>query len=778
MSTIRARLFLLLGLSLSAFCTGFSQRPPRTFDLLDVSWRLSFNEKQMSIAGDVTNTLRPLSDGMKSVVLDCGPLQINAVSVNGKPAKWNWKNELLTIDLAKPAKATDVLKVRTQYSGVPTAGIYFVPPERAFPGRTGVVYTQGEMVDTRYWLPTYDEPDDKATSEAFIEVPKSYTAISNGQLVGVTDTSQGKLFHWKMDQPHSTYLISLVAGEYEEGKEMWDKLPVSWYVPKGLTAAGKAAFGGTADMVKFYSQLTGIKYPYAKFCQCAVPDYMFGGMENITAVTQTIGTLHDPKEEPFANSEGLVLHELAHQWFGDTATCSDWSNCWLNEGFASFLPSFYVRMKHGEEAYDLSRYGTFQGGLFGMMGSHRPMVSDKYEEPIDMFDGNAYPGGASRMFMLMNLLGEDRFWKGIQTYLTTYKFANANTDQFFDVMAKSSGVNLDTFKKQWFYTAATPQITVSRDGSSIMLKQKSPYFVLDVPIAILDGDKWIEKSLAINGEQARLALGPYAGRPVLVDPNVQLMMGLTYDLGYSAQDWANLYRHASNAAQKARILEKLYSEPATLLELAKEEKSPRMLAMMIGSLREEAEEFVLDCSRHEDREVQIAAVRRLGDLPKSDGSISRLKELWQSDPSDLMKQAALSALYSLTKDSQLLDQAWSMDGHQDTFRVFALNTWAGVSPDEARNKALGILKGGHSEPLRVAAINVLGRVKDKPGETRVFEALCAVAREPSFGARISAIRILGGFGNKAAIPSIEPATHHSLHFMRRAAAAAIKQLGG
>lgn len=778
MMKMRARILSSLAALFVATSIGFAQRPPRTYDLIDVSWHLAFNEKQMSIVGDVTNSLRPLKDGLTEIALDCGPLTIQGASVNGKPVKWSWKSEVLTIHLPQPATTKEVLKVRTRYSGRPTAGIYFVPAERAFPAKTSAVYTQGEMVDNRYWLPTYDEPDDKATSEGFIEVPKSYTAISNGKLVGITGSGDKRVFHWKMDQPHSTYLISMIAGEYEEGKEFWNKLQVNWYVPKGLSEMGKAAFSGTADMVRFYSELTGVSYPYAKFCQSAVPDYMFGGMENITAVTQTIGTLHLPKEEPFASSEGLVLHELAHQWFGDTATCVDWSNCWLNEGFASFLPAFYVRKKYGEEAYDLSRYGTFQGGIFGMMGARRPMVSSNYQEPIDMFDGNAYPGGAARMFMLMDLLGEKRFWKGVQDYLTTYKFRNANTDQFFDVMARSSGVALDAFRKQWFYTAATPNVSVSRDKTFIVLKQKSPYFSLDIPVWILDGDKWIKQSVSLVSDEARLDVGGNLAKPVLLDPEVRLMMSITYDLGYGPQEWANLYRHAPNAAQKSRLLDRLSSEPATLLELAKEEGSPRMLATIIGMLKEESEHFVLEASRHSDRSVQIAAVRKLGELPKSDESIGQLQEIWSKDPSEIMRLAALTSLHTLTHDPTLIEKAWTMNGHQDGFRVYALNTWVTDAPDQARAKSLEILKGGYSEPLRVTAINVLGRVKEKEGETAVFSALCKVAAEPSFGARIAAIRQLGGFGNKAAIPVLEPATHHSLHFMRRAAAAAIKQLGG
>ena len=306
------RCFLLVStLSLLTALAGAEghRHAPKTYELVHVNWSLKFDESKGRIWGDVTNTLKPLSK-LSSFALDCSKLDVQSVTVNGVTAAFTTGDDLLTIRLSKPAAKGEKLDVRVIYTGVPQAGIYFVPQTRAFPARTSVVYTQGEMVDTRYWLPTYDWPDNRASFENFIEVPKGYYALSNGKLVEVLHKGDKDVFHWKLDEPQSTYLISLVAGKYEEGQDAGASIPTYYYVPEGLKDWGEAAFGGTSKIVDFYGRITGFKYPYTKFSQSAVPDFMFGGMENTTCVTQTITAIYPPRVKPLADATGLVVFLL------------------------------------------------------------------------------------------------------------------------------------------------------------------------------------------------------------------------------------------------------------------------------------------------------------------------------------------------------------------------------------------------------------------------------------------------------------------------------------
>ena len=284
-------------------------REDHEYRMVDVTWNLSFDFDQGSIEGDVVDSIIPVKDAA-NVIFDCFRLKVDHVLVDGKPARFEANERVLKI--LPPAQFKKGVKtaIHIFYSGLPEAGIYFVPAARAFPAHTPIVYSQGEMEDNRCWLPTYDDPDDKATFEGTIHVPKGWKAVSNGALVEHKEEANEDVWHWKLDKPASTYLISLVAGPYDQIMDGSDPVPVGYFVPPGLDDWGKAAFGGTDKNVQFYSKLTGYSYPWPKYTQTAVADFMFGGMENVSCTTQTINALFPPSDAPNRDATGLVAHEL------------------------------------------------------------------------------------------------------------------------------------------------------------------------------------------------------------------------------------------------------------------------------------------------------------------------------------------------------------------------------------------------------------------------------------------------------------------------------------
>jgi len=764
---------------IAAFATpAAGQTRPHNFDLLDVRWSVSLDDKTASMTGDVTNTLRPELDA-KQVALDFGSLKVDWVLIDGKEAKYVHADDKLTIDLLQPGGGHRSVAVRIKYHGHPEAGMYFVPGDHAYPAHTPVVYTQGEMVDNRFWLPTYDYPDDKATSEGTIDVPEGWYVLSNGELLDKTTKAGRTQFHWKMDKPHATYLISLVAGPYEVGGDTWDGIPVNYVVPQGLLEQGKITFGFTSDIVKFYSKLTGFRYPYAKYAQSAVPDFMFGGMENITCTTQTITALHPKSAEPLADSVGLVAHELAHQWFGDTVTCSGWSDAWINEGWATFLPTFYERQTHGEEAFDLGRYETFQGGLEAHRSDpNRPVVWKGYTDALDMFNNFIYPGGASRMFMLMHMLGEERFWKATTGYLQERKYTSFDTTAFFDTYSRLTKRDLKPFMQQWFFTAGAPNLTVSIEGKNLVVTQTAPNFDLDLPVWVLNGGGWIKKQLKLHGTKTSLDLGDDAGKPTLVDPECWTMANIDSNIKLSFNDKCGLFLAAPNAGEQARIMDSMLGEmtPEQQLTFAKKIRSPRLLAKYVPSLSEGAQSFLLELTRHQDRAVADAAVNRLGKLAEKSEVSARLRELYESDPNEVIRQDAARGLLDFTGDAKLADELWTKDGYHDTFRLIALAWWAQKQPEKARERALEALDKSLPEPTRVDAISRLGSLKDKAGEHRVYNALAAVMKERSFGARSAAMSALASYGDRKAIPLIEPYEKTELVFFRSTARNALATL--
>jgi len=767
---------------LAVFClaatTALARDREHGYDLVHVDWSLSFNEPRAAIFGDVTNTL-VLTKASSKVELDCGKLTVRRAMVNGQPADFALDGETLTVELGREAGAGTKLDVRVVYHGVPEAGVYFVPAERAYPAMTGMIYTQGEAEDTRYWLPTYDFPNDKATTSAHITVEPGLYALGNGELERIEKTDAAWTYHWRMRQPHATYLIAFIVGDYETGHEKWDGLDVFWAVPKGLGSMGRAAFDGTADMVRFFSELTGVRYPYAKFSQAVVSDYMFGGMENITMVTNTIGAIYEENESPPASAEGLVLHELAHQWFGDTITCRDWSHIWVNEGWASFLPHFYIREKHGQDAYHLARYGLMQGALGAAMSSKRPMVSDDYAIPMDMFDGNAYGGGAARMFMLMDFLGEEVFWRCTKKYLETYKFKSVTTEDFFKVFhEESGGVALDQFKKDWFYTAGAPEVSVTVSDDSITVTQSEPPRNIRVSLGVFRNGKMSLYTHQFGGlSNTTPRVGNDPGDILVVDPECTGLYSIKSEPPLTKEQVATVIELAPNAALKARMSQRMRGWTSVEKQAVYDkEMSVPVKAMLMQVFGSGDEAFLVTVSKSADAQIAVAAINRLPACQKTDAIVARLREIADSHPNPRMRATALRTLIEHTKDAALVERAWRTDSTDQAFRLMALDFWVRNDPDKARTLCIEQLRSPTNEYVRTAAIRYLGGLKDKPGSRDAFNELMEVLRENSFGARSSAINSLVQYGDPEALVAIEPLRNHSLWMMRRTAEGAYAAL--
>jgi aminopeptidase N len=750
------------------------------YNLKNVRWDLTIDFANGAISGVVTNSVVPKKDNA-ALIFDCRGLTVSEVEVNGGNATFESNGKVLLVKPQIPVAKDRLAAVRIVYSGKPEAGIYFVPAARAFPAHTDIVYTQGEMEDTRYWLPTYDYPDDKATVEATVHVPAGWRVLSNGSFVETLHEGATDVWHWKLDQPCSTYLISMVAGKYDQLPDGTVPVPVSYWVPEGLDDWGKAAFGGTDKIIQCYGKLTGVTYPWPKYSQSAVADFMFGGMENVTCTTQTIDALHPFSVEPNYSTLGLVEHELAHQWFGDLVTLKDWSHTWLNEGWATFMPNFYDREKYGQDVFDLDRLQIFGGGLAAHhMRSDRPMIWTKYQDAMDMFDNFAYPGGASRMFMLMHQVGEDRFWPAVTNYLNEFKYKNATTEDFFASMSKSLGTDLGEFRQQWFYTPAAPSLTLKRDGLSVVIAQGKTPFHLPLDVWLLDASGTFEKRHIDLPAEASTEIPNVNGRLVLLDPEVWLMADIQYDknMGYQPADWRQLYSLAPNAAEKARILVEGFGQfnLSEKVSLARSERNTRLLVRIIPQVPDP--DFLLDMSIQPDTRLVQAAAETMAQVKGNRHLVDRLKELWSSSPNDRVKEAALSSLLALTSDPALADQAYQTDSYDDGCRTRALDWWADSNPDKARETALAALAGKANEPVRIASIRILGRLKDKSGHREAYDVLASLMTERSNGELRAAIGALRDYGDKSAIPLLEKRKDHGLHFVRHEVEAAIESLGG
>ncbi len=352
------------------------------------------------------------------------------------------------------------------------------------PDRPHQVWSQCQEEDARHWLPCHDKPHVKMTTEIAVRVPNGWTALSNGALVEKSTPRSGAWrFHWKMDAPHPSYLLTLVAGEFDELEETArrggslggaektkgkgnggarETVPLSYLVPKGRIEDGLRTFARTPNMVEYFGVLTGTPYPWNKYAQVVVSDFIFGGMENTTATTMYEHILLDTRAQLDVTSDDLIAHELAHQWFGDYVTCRDWSEGWLNEGFATFFEHVWREKQLGRDEYDYGLKGDLDAYLSEATGRYRrPIVCQDYDAPLDLFDRHLYEKGGLALHTLRIELGDALFWKGISLYLTRHARGVVETRDLMRAMEEVSGRSLGKFFEQAVYKPGHPECDVA-----------------------------------------------------------------------------------------------------------------------------------------------------------------------------------------------------------------------------------------------------------------------------------------------------------------------------
>lgn len=440
----------------------------RVFDVQHYKIVLALNPSAKTISAVTTISLKPLKDGLAKLSLDSVGLKYRGVtSHNGEPLPYTTGAGKINITLPRSYSRDEVITVRFDYEAKPTKGIYFVDELRngSRVVQSAQAWTQGEPEEARHWFPSYDFPDDKATSEQTITAGPGETVISNGELKSATDNPNGtRTFHYFMGVPHSTYLMSFVVGKYVRTADALRDVPLSVYTYPERPTAARDIFAKTADMMRAYEQLTGVPYPYNKYDQTIVANFNFGGMENITATTLSDRDVY-LAATPLGKDvvEDLISHELAHSWFGNMVTCRNWAELWLNEGFATFMEAAWRERAYGRENY-IAKLRSDIGQYFfdDARGSRRHGLYNLLAKPDDsIFDSTTYKKGGAVVHMLRDTVGDEIFWKAINTYLSRHRFDNVTSSDLKSVFEEESGKDLTWFFEQWVYGTGYPKLRIT-----------------------------------------------------------------------------------------------------------------------------------------------------------------------------------------------------------------------------------------------------------------------------------------------------------------------------
>jgi aminopeptidase N len=751
----------------------------RDYDLQHSKISLRFDLEQKKVLGEVTHSLSILRDGTAKIVFDSAGLTIQKVTVNKVPAKFETTAEKLIIPLAAEAKSGDKFEITIRYEGKPTKGMYFIFPDKDYPDRPSQIWTQGESEDTHYYLPTYDYPNDRLTTETILTVPASWITVSNGKLISVSDAGKGlKTWYWKESVPSSTYLITVVAGEFDEVRDSWRGIPVTYYAPKGRGDRLPVNYSRTPAMMELFSKKFGVDYSWEKYAQVMVDDFVAGGMENSSATTNTSTSLTHPKLAPeyFTGEDDLISHELGHQWFGDLVTCKDWGDIWLNEGFATFLEAVWTEAHFGNDQADYERWNNAREWFRSSNIWNKPIVRHDFDDSSE-FDGNAYGKGGWVLYMLRHQLGEDAFYRGIKHYLEVNRGKNVVTADLAKAIEEAAHTNVDQFFGQWLYGAGAPKFDLSytydTEKHEVMLNVQQTQKVegrvglfrvpVEVEITTAAGPKLYNVTVSKDKQTFPL---PADAAPLMVlfDKGGHILKSAEFHK--EKKEWLYQLKHATDLADRADAvvaLGKLKNDEeavAALGEMLRNDKAWGVRATAADTLGQldgaSASKLLLAALDSSDKPwVRSRVVSALGDFKDDAAVAAKLDAIAKHDDSYRARAAALQALGRLKgpKVFETLDAAVAGDSPDGFLRNAALRALGSLGDDKAVPLLLQWSAAGKPIDSRTAAIRSLASLqKDNKDITK---QIAGYLTEPHFPVRMAAIFALGGRGDATAIHALE-----------------------
>ncbi len=687
----------------------FHTTPDREKDMLHMAIDIEIDIPEGRISGSVSHTFTPFASDFKRVTFNSDRITIHKITLSGHSLDFQQHEGNISIDLDKEYGWEDTLTVKIEYTAFPTMGFYFVRPDSSYPDKQIQGWTQGEDTDNHFWVPMHDYPNDKMTWECKLTVAKPLTAISNGELVSVSDKNDQRIFHWRENIPNTSYLLSVAVGDYKKIEDEWDGIPVNYWVYQHHNREDALrSFGKTPAMMEFFSEITGVRYPFEKYDQTIIEDFMWGGMENVTNTHQTDRTMHEEKVRPIHSSDGLVGHELAHQWYGDYLTTRNWANAWLNEGFATYLELLWTEDESGIELAEYERLGNLRATVWADQSYRRPTVQPHYFNSIELFDSNIYAKGSVILNMIRRYLGDDAFFRGLKNYTKTNAANNVETSDLKKTFEVTTGKNLDWFFDQWIYRPGIPEITASYRYNrrsklvSLTLKQtqdveSTSLFKLPMTVVIDDGSISRHEIFFDKEEDTFTFKADIAPLMLVVDEGFQIPKRLTFEkktdeLLYQLQNaptpndriWAARELKETRSSTKIHkiLVEMLNKEPQWYVR--------REVVKTYQKLKpRNGETDLMAAYEGQDARVQRSVLRALREY-ETDEVITFILDIMENEENDFLISAALSTLIKidLDKAQEKFDWAMEQESKSETIRSTAL----GILTEEKTDSNLIKLK--------------------------------------------------------------------------------------
>ena len=756
----------------------------RAANISHIKLEVALDFEAKKISGTATHRLSAIAGPLERIEFDAAEMEIRAVRAGGEPATFETSDSKLRISMPRALGAGEEIDIAIDYSAQPRRGLYFVGPDAGYPNKNRQAWTQGEDEDSRYWFPCYDYPNNRTTSEVIATVPERFTAVSNGALVGTTANAAAKTrtWHWRHDVPHSAYLMTLAAGEFTLIEDRAGDTPVTYYVAPGREEDARRAFGNTPKMIQFFERVIGVPYPYAKYAQVAVSDFIFGGMENTSATTQTDSTLHDARAHLDHKSDPLVAHELAHQWWGDLLTCRDWAHAWLNEGFATYFEALWCEENLGADEFAWNMRQDREGYLDEASNHYRrPIVCNRYRTPIELFDRHLYEKGSLVLHMLRRITGDHLFFKALNLYCTRHRGGNVITQDLQRAFEETTGRNLDFFFDQWVYKEGHPEIEVSSSFDdkkkllSVTVKQTHKTgdgivsaFSFPVTIALRDAEgretrHRVEIKEREHGFTFSLDKAPKAVR---FDPEYDILKTLKHKRGREALETE--LRHAPEAIGRAAAARELGNEgspqaTAALRDAMLTDKFWGVqsdAATALGAIRtNSARDALVEGLKLSHPKARRSVVRALGNFRNDEHAASALADVVAKGDESYFVEAEAVLSLGKTRDERAfphLTDALKRESYLDVIRTHAIAAMAELRDERAIDIARDFSAYGRPARARVAAVGALARfaaLKDNR-RAELLDFMTPLADDREFMVRMRIPSAFAEIGDTRAIPAL------------------------
>lgn len=665
--------------------------PTKISDLVNTRLEVSFDLSKSWMYGKAWITLKPHYYPTDSLNLDAKCMSIREVSVvkSGKhiPLNYLYDSLNLQITLDKTYSRGENYTVFIDYIAMPndikakgsaaifgTKGLYFINPLGKEKNKPVQIWTQGETESNSSWVPTIDKPNQKTTDEISITIPDKYRTLSNGLLIRqVRNTDGTHTDTWKMDMPHAPYLMMMAAGDFSVIRDTYKGKEVSYYVEKEYAPVARKIFGLTPEMIGFFSKILGVDYPWQKYAQVVVRDYVSGAMENTTATVHGESAQQDARQLVDGNGwEDVISHELFHMWFGDLVTTESWSNLAMNESFADLSETLWEEYKHGKDAGDEHNFNSQQNYLFSN-SANKDLVRFYYRSREDMFDAVSYQKGGRILNMLRNYVGDSAFYRSLNLFLNTYKFKAVEAQELRLAFEDVTGQDLNWFWNQWFYGSGHPKLEISYDydqtnqSAKVFVRQTQTDRIFKLPVAIDVYQGAAKKRYKVWIEHSADTFSfPSAGKPDLINVDGDKILLCEKSDHKTIDNYVYQYRKAALYLDRREAIDfaatRQADDPKAMELLTAgindkydglKEYAIQKLNLGSDSIRKLVEPLITDLAKNSHSpKVRAAAVLALGKYKKSE-----YKELFISALNDSSYSVAGSALSSLV----LIDSATALN---------------------------------------------------------------------------------------------------------------------